>query len=83
MPCIVADGLTKELGFVKVDPPVSTAYFYGDVKGFPRQARPKLKTRRTVKDEGAQTKSFKRNDGFGQFKLKMKAGIIVRNGGKQ
>lgn len=38
---------------MKADPPVSTAEFYGGVKEFPRQARPKLKTRRTAKDEGA------------------------------
>nr|KIR82967.1 hypothetical protein I308_06798 [Cryptococcus tetragattii IND107] len=35
-PCIVADGLTKELGLMKADPTVSTAEFYGDVEGFPR-----------------------------------------------
>ncbi|ADV25832.1 hypothetical protein I305_00002 [Cryptococcus gattii E566] len=69
-PCIVADGLTKELGRMKADPTVYTAEFYGDVEGFPCQARPKLKTRRTAKDEGGQAKSLKRNDGPGQFKLK-------------
>ncbi|KIR50872.1 hypothetical protein I315_06719 [Cryptococcus gattii Ru294] len=33
-PCIVADGLTKELGRMKADPTAYTAEFYGDVEGF-------------------------------------------------